>query len=105
MHQGLHKNRCYGQFQLVSVNQGDIEDILDHLAQALGGFTRGAAYAAFVEGRRGIIAPGYDADLTIVEGPGLAELATAAGAAEALLHARVRATVVAGRIVYERPAD
>ena len=33
--------------------------------EALALFTSGAAYAAFEEGRRGRIAPGYDADLSI----------------------------------------
>jgi predicted amidohydrolase YtcJ len=57
--------------------------------------------SAFVEQRRGIIAPGYDGDLTIIEGPGLGELARGAGAPGALLTARIRATVVAGRIRHE----
>ncbi|MBW2454465.1 MAG: amidohydrolase [Deltaproteobacteria bacterium] len=70
-------------------------------AEAVAGFTGGAAYAAFVEQRRGAIAPGQDADLTILAGPGLVELAQGKGSAQALLTATIRATVVAGRIVYE----
>jgi predicted amidohydrolase YtcJ len=36
-------------------------------AQALGGFTRGAAYAGFAEGRIGSLDPGKQADFIIVD--------------------------------------
>jgi predicted amidohydrolase YtcJ len=62
-------------------------------AEALAGFTSGAAYAAFVEDRRGRIRAGYDADFTIVEG----DLGRADADPSVLLKARVRATLVAGR--------
>ena len=61
------------------------------LDETLRAFTDGAAFAAFEEGWRGRAAPGMAADLTIFDRP-------AAG----LLRARVDATVVGGKVVYER---
>lgn len=63
---------------------------------ALRAFTAGPAYAAFAEGRRGMIREGFDADLTL-----FAEDVLAAPV-EALPGLTVTATVVAGRVVYER---
>jgi predicted amidohydrolase YtcJ len=61
------------------------------LDEAVRAFTVGAAYAAFEDGWRGRAAPGMVADLTIFDSP-VADL----------VHARVDATIVGGRIVYER---
>jgi predicted amidohydrolase YtcJ len=61
-------------------------------AEALRAFTRGAAHAAFAEGRRGTIREGMDADLTLFDEDVLA------CPVEALRTARLRA-VVAGRPV------
>lgn len=64
-------------------------------AEAVAGFTRGAAYAAFAEGRRGVVREGMDADLTLLD--------TDLGLCppERLREARVTHTVVGGRV---RPA-
>jgi predicted amidohydrolase YtcJ len=64
--------------------------------EALRGFTADAAHAAFEEGRRGVIAPGMDADLVLLD----RDLETCPAAE--ILRARVRATVVAGEVVFER---
>jgi predicted amidohydrolase YtcJ len=61
------------------------------LDETLAAFTTGAAFAAFEESWRGRAMPGMAADLTVFDRP-----------AADLLHARVDATVVAGRVVYER---
>ena len=63
-------------------------------AEALDGFTRDAAYAAFQEGYRGEAKAGHVADLTIIDRDVLADTA--------LRDVRVDMTVVGGRIVYER---
>lgn len=65
--------------------------------QALAAFTSGAAYASFAEGERGRLAPGMDADFTVlstdpVDAP-----------PRDLLEARVLMTVVAGREVFQGP--
>jgi hypothetical protein len=59
--------------------------------EAVAGFTTGAAFAAFEEAWRGVIAPAYAADLTVVDRD------LAAGAPADLLAARILRTVVAGR--------
>jgi predicted amidohydrolase YtcJ len=64
------------------------------LAEAIRGFTKDAAYAAFEETSRGTIEPGKLADFTIVEGDFLAMPAAQ------LFKAKVRATVVGGEWVY-----
>jgi predicted amidohydrolase YtcJ len=64
------------------------------LAEAVRGFTKDAAYAAFEEGSRGTIEPGKLADLTIVEGDFYA--APPSG----LWNTKVRMTVVGGVVVY-----
>ncbi|MGZ5473462.1 MAG: amidohydrolase [Thermoanaerobaculia bacterium] len=62
------------------------------LAEALRGFTKDAAYAAFEEQSRGTIEPGKLADLTIVEGDLFAM--------PDLYKAKVKYTVVGGKVVY-----
>ena len=64
------------------------------LAEAIRGFTKDAAYAAFEENSRGTIEPGKLADLTIVEGD------LYAMPQSELFKAKVRYTVVGGEIVY-----
>jgi len=66
------------------------------LAGAIRGFTIDAAYAAFEEGSRGTIEPGKLADFTVVEGDLFSMLTNA------LFKAKVRATIVDGRAVYEK---
>lgn len=64
------------------------------VTEALQGFASGAAYAAFEESRRGRIAPGYDADITITaQNPAVIDPAE-------LYEAEVLYTVVAGRVVH-----
>jgi predicted amidohydrolase YtcJ len=81
---------------------GWLPDQRSSFGEALDGFTAGAAYAEFAEQRRGRIAPGFDADLTVVDGE-LAALATGRADAQpiALLKATIRATLVSGRIAYQ----
>jgi predicted amidohydrolase YtcJ len=64
------------------------------LAEAIRGFTKDAAYAAFEENSRGTIEPGKLADLTIVEGD------LYAMPQSELFKAKVRYTVVGGEIIY-----
>ncbi|MBK9383559.1 MAG: amidohydrolase [Planctomycetes bacterium] len=67
-------------------------------AEALDAFSAGAAWAAFAEDRRGRIAAGFDADLSVFDpDPALAE-ELAAG----WLATRAQMTIVAGQVVYER---
>jgi hypothetical protein len=64
-------------------------------AEAVAAFTRGAAFAAFAEGRRGTIREGLDADLTVLGGDVL-------GCTAAELRAmRVTHTIVGGRVEWE----
>ena len=65
--------------------------------EALRGFTQGAAYAGFAEGRRGMIREGYDADLTVL-GKDLFEVP-----ADELPVVPIVATVVGGRVEYAGP--
>jgi hypothetical protein len=60
-------------------------------AEAIAGFTSGAAFAAFEEGWRGTIAPAFAADLTVVDRD------LTAVAPEEILTARILRTVIAGR--------
>ncbi len=63
-------------------------------AEALAAFTRGAAFAAFAEGRRGTIREGLDADLTVFAGDVL-------GCTVAELRALpITHTIVGGRIAW-----
>jgi len=64
------------------------------LAEALRGFTKDAAYAAFEETTRGTIEPGKLADFTIVEGDWFAT------PAPELFRTKVRYTVVGGEVVF-----
>lgn len=63
--------------------------------EALRGFTAGAAYASFAEGRRGMIREGMDADLTAFGEDLLAV------PADALPRIPIRLTVVGGRVAFE----
>jgi len=63
-------------------------------AEALHGFTAGAARAAHQEDRRGSLFVGYAADLTVLDVDPLA------CEPEELLDARVRATIIDGRVVH-----
>jgi predicted amidohydrolase YtcJ len=66
------------------------------LAQALAGFTRGAAYAGFAEGKIGSLDPGKWADFIIVDRDvGMVD-------AQALARTQVLETWVAGKKVWER---
>ena len=65
------------------------------LAEAIRGFTKDAAYAAFEETSRGTIEPGKLADLTIVDGDFLAMPASE------LWKTKVLMTVVGGKVVYK----
>jgi predicted amidohydrolase YtcJ len=64
------------------------------LAEAIRGFTKDAAYAAFEENSRGTIEPGKLADMTIVEGDLLAMPPAQ------LYKTKVRYTIVGGEVVY-----
>lgn len=66
------------------------------LEQALALFTRHAAFAAFEERERGQLAPGFRADLTVLDRD------ITALPPSALLKARVLRTVVGGQTVYAR---
>src|SRR5579863_4929707 len=66
--------------------------------QALFAYTQGSAYAEFAEGRKGKLAPGYDADFIVVD----RDLYKVDAAA--LLGTAVRETYVRGKEVYP-PAD
>jgi hypothetical protein len=65
--------------------------------EALAGFTKGAAYAAFAEERRGVLKEGADADFAVLP------IDPVAGDPGALLDARVQVTVVGGVDVYRAP--
>jgi predicted amidohydrolase YtcJ len=66
------------------------------LDEALRAFTVEPAYAAFAESRRGTIAPGMVADVTVFD--------RALTPDEGLLAAKARLVIVGGKIVYERSA-
>lgn len=65
--------------------------------EALEGFTSGAAWASHAENRRGTLAPGMDADFTVLP------MDPVDDPAEQLLTAQPLATVVAGRAVFTAP--
>jgi len=67
---------------------------------AVDGYTRGAAYSQFAEGRIGMLAPGYLADLAVLSQDLFAV------APEEIGKTRVVMTVVGGKVVYDasRPA-
>ena len=64
--------------------------------EALAAYTFGPAYASFQDDDRGVLRPGQWADLTIVDRD------VVDGPVAALLDARVVATVVAGKVVFDR---
>ncbi|TWT88658.1 N-substituted formamide deformylase precursor [Pseudobythopirellula maris] len=68
------------------------------VGEALRGYTTEAAYAEFAEQEKGALKPGLLADVVIVD----RDLFTAPQ--ETIADARVRCTVVGGRVVYESPA-
>jgi hypothetical protein len=65
------------------------------VAEALRGYTSENAYGVFAERTRGRLAPGYNADLVLLD-QDLTRMPP-----EAIERARVRVTVVGGRVVYE----
>src|SRR5213082_476543 len=65
--------------------------------EALRAYTWGNAFATFDERTRGILAPGYDADLVVLD----RDLFTLP--ADSLDQARVRYTIVGGKVVYQSP--
>jgi hypothetical protein len=67
------------------------------LEEALRGFTAGAAFAEFAEGRRGAIREGFDADLTLLAQD------LAAMPEEELATAAVLSTVVGGQVIHGTP--
>jgi predicted amidohydrolase YtcJ len=64
--------------------------------EAVAGVTTWGAYATFAEKRRGVLKPGMDADVVILE----ADPLTATPAS--LMRAKVVATIVAGKVAFER---
>jgi predicted amidohydrolase YtcJ len=65
--------------------------------EALRAYTSGNAYGVFAEKTRGKIAPGYLADLVVLDRD------LTAIPPEAIERARVLTTVVGGKVVYSRP--
>jgi predicted amidohydrolase YtcJ len=65
--------------------------------EALRAYTTSNAYGVFAEGTRGKLAPGYRADLVILDRD------LTAIAPESLDQAGVRTTVVGGKVVFQRP--
>jgi predicted amidohydrolase YtcJ len=66
------------------------------LAEAVEGYTSGAAFAEFAEADKGTITPGKLADLVLLGGDIFAL------PADAIRDVKVDATIVGGRVVYER---
>jgi predicted amidohydrolase YtcJ len=64
--------------------------------EALRAYTAGNAYGIFAEARRGTLAPGYQADLVLLDRD-LTKVAP-----ETIDQAQVQATVVAGKVVFSR---
>ena len=67
--------------------------------EAIRGYTSWSAYAAFREDQTGIIAKGRWADLTVMD---IDPFALAGSAPEKILAGRIRATIVSGKVVYQR---
>jgi len=65
--------------------------------EALRAYTWGNAFATFDERTRGVLAPGYAADVVVLD----RDLFTLP--ADSLDQARVRYTIVGGKVVYEKP--
>src|SRR5712692_6827902 len=68
------------------------------LAEALRGYTAGPAYATFDDGTRGVLAPGREADVVVLDG-NLFRVPP-----DSLDRVRVRYTIVGGTVVYRTPA-
>src|SRR5437867_8584702 len=66
------------------------------VGEALRAYTAGNAFATFDEKKRGALAPGYYADVVVVDRNLFAV------PAESLAAVRVRVTIVGGKVVYER---
>jgi len=66
--------------------------------EALRAYTAGNAYGVFAERSRGKVAPGYLADLVVLDQD------LTAIPPEAIEHAEVRATIVGGKVVFQQPA-
>ena len=69
------------------------------IEEAIRAYTSWTAYAAFREDQTGIIAQGRWADLTVMD---IDPFALAATAPEKILAGRIRATIVSGKLVYQR---
>ncbi|WP_156254648.1 amidohydrolase [Sandarakinorhabdus oryzae] len=69
------------------------------IEEAIRAYTNWSAYAAFREGQTGIIAKGRWADLTVMD---IDPFALAGSAPEKILAGRIRATIVGGKLVYQR---
>jgi predicted amidohydrolase YtcJ len=65
--------------------------------EALRAYTSGNAYGTYAEGTRGKLAPGYAADLVLLDQD------LTAIPLEAIERAAVRATVVGGKVVFSKP--
>jgi predicted amidohydrolase YtcJ len=79
--------------------EGWIPDQKITVEEALRAYTRGDAYAVFAEKKRGMLKPGYLADVTVLD-----EDLTAIPP-EAIEKAAVRATVVGGKVVFRAPSS
>jgi hypothetical protein len=69
------------------------------IEEAIRAYTSWSAYAAFREDQTGIIAKGRWADLTVMD---IDPFALAGYAPEKILAGRIRATIVSGKVVYQR---
>ena len=69
------------------------------IEEAIRAYTSWSAHAAFREGQTGIIANGRWADLTVMD---IDPFALAATAPDKILTGRIRATIVNGKLVYQR---
>ena len=69
------------------------------IEEAIRAYTSWAAYAALREDQTGIIANGRWADLTVMD---IDPFALAATAPEKILAGRILATIVSGKVVYQR---
>jgi predicted amidohydrolase YtcJ len=67
--------------------------------EALRAYTAGNAYGVFAERSRGKLAPGYLADLVVLDQD------LTAVPPEAIEQAEVRATIVGGKVVFQQPAS
>jgi predicted amidohydrolase YtcJ len=68
------------------------------LAEALRAYTQGSAYAVFAEKKRGVLAPGMLADVVVIDRDLFAV------PPESLDQAKIRLTIVGGKVVYRREA-